>query len=128
MTYQSNSAAPLQPLRYAISEGQCDAKLANALQVKLTDVLGSSPTVAAGQSYFARGEYMLTGQDVACLRLAGLGRTTGRPASVSSGSGRFEVTAEILEVVPGRDRVLDLLMADKDGVELGVRVRIELAK
>jgi len=118
----------LEPLPYCVSDGPCDPKLAEALRLKLTQVRGSSRRVGPRQKYLVRGEYTLTGTEVASLRLAGQGRSSGRHAPLAPGTGEFELTAQVHEVIPGKEAVLDILMADSAGADLGVRLRIDLGK
>ena len=114
----------LQPIAYAVLEGHCDATLARALQLKVAQVLGSSPLTTPGARYRVLGEYTLAGNAAASLRLVCMGRTKGLPASLPPGSGKFEVSGEILEVLSGRETILDLLAAIEGQTDLGVRNRI----
>jgi hypothetical protein len=123
---EDSSASPMAALRYTLDEGLCDPQYLQGLRVHIDEVLGSAPVVAPGETYLVRGDYDMQVAHVAWLRLSGLGRSYGRAAPLYPGAGKFEVTAKILHVVPGRQSTLDLLLADKEGADLGVRVRITL--
>lgn len=117
----------LSLLRYSVSEDLCDPTYRDVLSVEIQEVLGSSPTVSPGEKYLVRGTYELTKPCVSGLFIACHGRSRGRRGDeLPVGSGCFEATAEILEVTEGRERQLDLMMADEKREELGVRVRIAL--
>jgi hypothetical protein len=120
--------AALSPLRYSASDELSDPEYADALVITLTEVSGGSHVVAVGKTYLVRGTYVLNHPEVALLRLACQGRSQGRQSRLSSGSGKFAVTANVLEVVEGQENILDLLMADRAGVDLGLRLRINLEK
>ncbi len=117
----------VEPLSHRFTEGHCDREYIEALQVSVTEVLGTSAVVAVGEQYLVRGEYRLAEPDIKGIMLSNLGRARGKPCRIPSpGSGSFELTAEILEVQPGKEDVLDILMSGRSGADLGVRVRIFL--
>jgi len=126
MADRPESQASLKPLAHSWSEYPCAAGLAEALQVEVKEVLGSSPVVARGESYLVRGEYVLNRPQVAWLRLSCQGTSRGRQAALVPGRSKFEITAEALDVAAARERVLDVTMADQQHNHLGVRVRIRL--
>jgi len=116
----------VKPLPHRCLEGPCEREYLDALHVSVTEVLGTSAVVAVGQQYLVRGEYRLAESDIQGIMLSNLGRARGKPCRVSPGSASFELTAEVLEVQPGREDVLDVLMSGRSGADLGVRVRIVL--
>ncbi|MCK4283865.1 MAG: hypothetical protein KAX44_06080 [Candidatus Brocadiae bacterium] len=118
--------AQVKPLSHRIAEGHCDREYIEALQVSVTEVLGTSAVVAVGEQYLVRGEYHLAESDIEGIMLSNLGRATGKPCRISPGSAGFELTAEVLEVQPGKEDVLDILMSGRSGADLGVRIRLFL--
>ena len=119
MSEAKEQARAQSPLKFSVSEGPCDPKLARDLRIRLSEVTGSSSVVAVGA-------YTLDGNVIDHVVLSSLGRSRGQRAPLSPGSATFEATAEILAVEPGRERILDLVMMGKDGSDLGVRARIVL--
>ena len=117
---------PLRTLRFTLFEDLCPVELKKSFLVEIRKVRGQEPTVVPGKQYAVRGRYVTQGTAVRTLCLSSHGRSTGKSTDVHEGSGDFEVTAEVLEVTPGREKVLDLLMFGADGKELGVRVRLSL--
>jgi len=113
-------------LRYSATDGDCDAACKDALQIKLTEVLGTSGHVVVGGLYLVRGKYWLKEPLVQSVVLAGIGRTTGKMARLLVGEGNLEITAEPQEVAVGRDKELDIVMTSPARKDLGVRLRIEL--
>ena len=126
MSEAKEQARAQSPLKFSVSEGPCDPKLARDLRIRLSEVTGSSSVVAVGQRFVVRGAYTLDGNAIDHVVLSSLGRSRGQRAPLSPGSATFEATAEILAVEPGRERILDLVMMGKDGSDLGVRARIVL--
>ena len=116
----------LRSLSYSVAVDLCGPQYVDSLQISVKEFLGTYPTVCEGGTYVLRGEYVSKGSAVAQLCLAGQGRSEGTSVPVSEGSASFEVTAEPLEVVPGKDTILDLLMFDSAGAEAGVRMRFTL--
>ncbi|MHC5034326.1 MAG: hypothetical protein ACYTFZ_04760 [Planctomycetota bacterium] len=117
----------VRPIPYSVREGRCDVRHAEELQVAVTEVLGTSAAVRTGEQYLVRGEYELDADsDIARIMLSGLGRNRGAPSHLSPGTGRFELTAELLEAQPDRERHLDILIAAQSGDVLGARVRVVL--
>jgi hypothetical protein len=114
------------PLRYTPEEAPLEAKLAESLRVQVTEVLGTSSKPTVREQYIVRGEYDLTEPIVDHLRLSTLGRCTGKPARLTVGHGRFELTSETLRFQPDAAPVLDILMAGPQGQDLGVRLRLHL--
>lgn len=117
----------MRPLQHSLLEDLCDPKLRQALQMQIIEALGESATVEVGKAYVVRGSYTSTDPSIARLCLSGHGRFQGKPADITQGSGEFEVTANPLKVEEGQENVLDLLMFDDAGAELGVRLRCQLA-
>jgi len=109
-------------LQDVVSEEFCPQAFRQALKLQVPEVRGESTRVEAGRTYAARGRYTLGGPRVTRLCLSALGRGGGTPADLAPGSGTFELTVTPEEVVTGRDRELDLLMFDKAGMELGIRL------
>jgi hypothetical protein len=117
----------VRSLPYSVDQGHCEPGHAAELQLTVTDVLGTSAAVRTGEQYLVRGQYVLAADsDIARIMLSGLGRNTGRPCPLTPGTGRFELTAELLEAQPGSERYLDILMAPRSGDVLGTRVRVVL--
>lgn len=124
---ESDSRKRCRPRRYAVREGACDPHYREALQLKVTEVLGTSPVIAAGENYIVRGAYVLTGEDVVSIGAVVNGRSEGHYEDLRPGSGQFEVRATILELRDGSPRQLSLLVGDKDDRERGgPRATIEL--
>jgi DNA-binding HxlR family transcriptional regulator len=117
----------LSALSYTAFEIDIHSSHARDLQLEVTEVLGTSAKIAPGEAYAVRGRYTQEGERVAWLRLSAVGISQGIQARIGSGSGTFESTAEIDEVVAGRENVLDLTMTDEKGSDLGVRMRITLS-
>ena len=116
----------LSPLPYTAFEIDIHSSHARDLHIEVTEVLGTSAKMAPGEVYAVRGRYTQEGERVAWLRLSAVGVSRGLQARIGSGSGTFESTSEIDEVVAGRENVLDLTMADEKGSDLGVRMRMIL--
>ncbi len=112
----------LQRLSYSVCWGYYTREYADVLQIKITEVFGSSSAVVPGANYLVCGEYTLTGPDTIALRLAALGTSTGYEAFLTPGSGRFELYCHVQEVVPLRQTVLDILMPDDKAL---VRIQLE---
>ena len=123
-----STAAPNTPVPvdHTVSDRHCPPQWAEALTVQLDEVLGTSPVLAPGAVYGVRGTYHRTRPEVAWLRLTPLGEGKTQEALLESDCGLFEVAVEIISVMPGRERVLDLVMLDGDGNSLGERLRIAL--
>lgn len=99
------SESDLKLLSYSVAEDLCDSQYLGSLQISVNELLSTSPTVCEGSTYVLRGEYVSADPAVAQLCLSGQGRTQGKPAPISEGSAPFEVTAEPLEVVPGKETI-----------------------
>lgn len=112
----------LQRLSYSVSWDYYSRKYADVLQIKITEVFGSSSAAVPGANYLVCGEYVLTGPDSITLRLAAPGTSTGYEAFLPPGSGRFELYCHVQEVVRGGAAVLDILMPDDKAL---VRIRLE---
>jgi hypothetical protein len=118
----------VRPVAYSVLEGRCDPAHAEQLRIAVGEVLGTSQAVRPGEQFLVRGEYELrSGPDIARIMLCGLGRNRGRPCQLSPGRGRFELTAELLEAQPDRERYLDILIGVRSGKVVGTRVRIVVA-
>ncbi len=124
----------LRPLRFSVTEmawespsGKARPDLAEALEVLVRQVLGTSPVVAPGEVYVVSGEYTLRRPVVPWMTLACSGTSTGNPVPLAVGTHPFDASAEVKAVVPGKERVLqlNLMGAAPDAV---VRVRIELGE
>jgi len=133
-------AAKMQRLRFTVSEDLCEPKYVGALRMKVTELLGTSPRVAPGEFYLAYGEYELKEPGIEWIHLSNQGRSAGRKGSLKRGKGTFEITAEPLEVVAGKENILDILFVTPDdthrlrlrllveGVETKARVKREGGK
>jgi hypothetical protein len=119
--------AHVQPLAFSVREGRCEARHAEELRLRVTEVLGTSPAVQTGEQFLVRGQYELApGSEVEGIMLGGMGRNRGMPSHLSPGAGRFELTTELLEAQAGREGHLDILMAGRPGTDPGTRLRIVL--
>ena len=116
----------LSSLRYTISEDLCPAEYREDLQVTIREALGQALTVAPGKRYVVRGDYVSDTRSIGRLCLSSHGRSQGKPAEIRQGRGQFEVTADVLNVTPGKEDILDLILFDQQGKELGVRMRLNL--
>lgn len=119
--------AKLVPLEHTVEEMNVGSPEAAPLRIEVTEVRGSAPALAPGERYVVRGRYTQKGQRVAWLRLAAVGTARGEQARIRYRAGDFTTAAEILEVKKGREHVLDVMMADRHGRDLGIRARITLA-
>lgn len=113
-------------LRYRISEELCPAGHADALELSITELLGDEHKAAPGHRYVVRAKYVLGAPGIARLCLSSHGRSKGASAELREGTGHIELTAEVLEVTPGREDVLDVIMFGPGGEELGVRMRLTM--
>lgn len=107
----------LQPLKFSVFEGDRAPKYAKALQVRVSEVLGTSPVVAPGEVYIVYGEYTLKEPIVPILALACNGTSWGilfHLSRLSLGTHRFAASANILEVHPGKE---DRLYVHTPGLE-----------
>jgi hypothetical protein len=116
----------MKPLKHSLNEDLCDPKLRQALRINVTEVSGDTETVQEGMAYAVRGTYESEDPSIVRLCLSGHGQFTGRPAAISLGAGDFEVTAEPVEVEAGKHAILDLLMFNEAGEQIGTRLRIQL--
>lgn len=104
----------LRPLRFSTTEAKRDPKYAQALQVKVTEVLGTSPVVAPGEVYAVVGEYTLTEPLIPILCLTNTGESWGFITHITPGTHQFAATANVLKVTPGKD---DRLVLHTPGIE-----------
>ena len=118
----------MTPLNYSASEDLCDPEHVEALQLHIDALLGEAPTVLVGKTYLVRGSYKLTNPRIVLVCLSAQGTNRGKTEVVSVGNGNFEVTAQPLEVLPGKDNVLDLIMFGASGEKLGTRLQLKLKK
>ncbi|MGD2175610.1 MAG: hypothetical protein PVJ27_09420 [Candidatus Brocadiaceae bacterium] len=117
----------VRSIPYSVCPGRCGPRYAEELQVAVTEVLGTSAAVRTGEQYLVRGEYELASDsDIARVMLSGLGRNRGKPCPLPAGRGQFELTTELLEAEPDRERYLDILIGTKSGDVVGTRLRIAL--
>ena len=114
----------LQPLRFSVLEGDRDPKYAKAFQVRVSDVVGTSPVVAPGEVYIVSGEYTLNEPIVPTLDLACSGTSWGFVNHLSPGTHPFATAASVLEVTPGKE---DRLYLHTPGLE-GDTVRHAIIK
>lgn len=115
----------LRPLNYSLRPGYCDPEYAEALQVEVKELLGTSRLVAPGEIYVVRGEYTLMDPTVTALCVDADGTTTGFQNALAPGRHSFETMGKILKVTPGREHILFLHMF-ADGADIGSRCVIEL--
>ncbi len=118
-----------RPLQYSVSDGEsCDPEYMERLEVRVTEVLGTSPTLAPGEKYIIRGHYDLTGTQVVFIGAIVSGRSRGHHEDLQPGSGEFEVWTEVLEIREGGGRRnIGLLVGSQDDRECGeVRVSIRI--
>ena len=118
--------APVKPVPYVVSEDMCDPAGLEALDIAVTEVLGELPEVTVGKTYLVRGTYRLKEPTVSALVLSCQGRSQGRRVSLRIGTAPFTLTANVLEVLDGGTKILDILMVGEDGSTIGVRCRIVL--
>lgn len=101
----------LKPLRFTVEEGDRPAKYARALQVKVSEVLGTSPVLKPGEVYIVSGEYTLSEPIVPTLCLGNNGTSWGfitHLSALSPGTHPFAAGANILAVDPGKEDSLYL--------------------
>ncbi|MBI3948284.1 MAG: RNA polymerase sigma factor [Armatimonadetes bacterium] len=122
----------LRPLPFSTTEMAVDAhtqkerpELAEALQVRINRVLGTSPLVGPGEVYVVTGEYTLRKPVAPYMTVACDGTSTGGPAPLQPGTHDFSATTEVRAVNPGMARVLHVNLMDV-GPEAVTRVRIDL--
>jgi len=116
----------LKPLRYRLEPGFCDPDNALALQLEIVEVLGTHDHAVTGARFLVEGTYELSDGIISKLKLAAIGTSLGNECPIKLGTGPFVISAEVKRDVPEKDRVLDLLMEDQNGLELGVRLRLVL--
>ena len=116
----------LKPLRYSLEPGFCDPDNALALQLEIVEVLGTHDHAVTGARFLVEGTYELSDGIISKLKLAAIGTSQGNECPIKLGTGPFVISAEVKRDVPEKDRVLDLLMEDQNGLELGVRLRLVL--
>ncbi len=116
----------LKPLRYTVEPGFCDPDHALALQLDIVEVLGTHDRAVTGARFLVEGSYELSDGGISKLKLAAVGTSQGNECPIKLGTGPFVISAEVKRDVPEKDRVLDLLMEDQNGLELGVRLRLVL--
>ena len=112
----------IRQLRYTVIEDRQD----EGVQIRLTELLGTSEVVAPGEVFVARGEYALQAPPIGPLRLAAQGRSSGLEQPLQAGEGRFEVKAMIGEVLAGKEKILDLFITDAKGDHYAALVRVRL--
>ncbi len=113
-------------LAYKVREGVCDPRDMAALKVRIETVKGTSERVAPGTSFQVCGHYKRERGSAAGMKLMVAGRSKGNTCPLLKEEGTFVVKAQVLTVAAGQERFLDLVMVDYDGVEKGVRARLEL--
>ena len=120
MTDIPDFANSCRPLQHAVSQGDsCRVDFKERLELTVTEFLGTSPEVNAGEKYIVRGTYRLTGEDVVSLGAVVSGTSRGRYVDLQPGSGGFVVWAEILETRGGPGRNIGLMVGTTEDRECG---------
>ena len=97
------------------------------LNLKITNVMGSSKKASPGETYFIQGEYSGNTDREVVLSIVGIGVCKCHTAALTANSGSFEIGTEIMEVWDQKDRILHLELT-KDGHPMGNPLVIQLAK
>ncbi len=100
-----------RPIQFSVEEGDRPAKYATALQVKVSEVLGTSNVLGPGEVYIVSGEYTLSEPIVPTLYLGNSGEFWGFITHLSvltPGTHPFSAGANILAVNPGKEDTLHL--------------------
>jgi hypothetical protein len=111
-------------LAFIVEDGKIGFK--SNLQLKITGIKGTSPIIDKGDTYVIAGQYHSSNPGVASLRLSNIGTSRGESCPIKAGTGEFSLTAEVIDVIEDKNRILDILAADSKGNDLGVIVRIVL--
>ena len=98
----------LKPLRFSVIEGDRDPKYANALEVNVSEVLGTSPVIRPGDIYLVSGEYTIAKPIVPYVGLGNNGTSWGFTTCLSEGAHQFAAGANIVAVNPGKEDTLYL--------------------
>ena len=128
MSDMPDFADTCRPLQHSASQSaSCRADFRERLQLTVTEFLGTSPEVTAGEKYIVKGRYRLTGQDAVSLGAVISGTSRGRWVDLAPGLGSFAVWTEVLEVPAGPSRYIGLMVGTTDdkecgGVHTGIRV------
>lgn len=104
----------LRALPFSVVETDRDPKYARALQIKVTEVLGTSAVVAPGEVYVVVGEYTLSEPIIPSICLGNSGESWGFISDIDMGTRQFAATANILKVTPGKE---DRLVLHTPGVK-----------
>jgi hypothetical protein len=87
--------------------------------LRITEFLGTSPEVNAGEKYIVRGGYKLSGRDPVSLGAVVRGTSRGRYVDLAPGSGEFTVWTEIREIREGGGRYIGLMVGTTEDRECG---------
>ena len=81
----------------------------------MTEVHGTSSTVAKGERYVVRGEYGYdqTGDAAYAISLAVFKTAFGATAHLAPGSGTFETSIDVLELSAGAPNRVGVVVANK---------------
>jgi len=102
---EDTTFAPYHPIEFTVRGPFCEGPTCGnhpdlaALQVKVTQVQGTADTVAVGERYVVSGEYELAGSDDFCIGLGVSTKAFGACAFLQPGSGRFDISGEILDLI-----------------------------
>lgn len=84
-----------------------------ALRFQIEQVHGTSPTVAVGERYTMSGQYELPGSDLYAISLAVCSKAFGAGAELQPGTGRFDISTEILALVDGAPNALGIVVGNE---------------
>jgi RNA polymerase sigma-70 factor, ECF subfamily len=118
-------ALDLHPLACSLTPGPVDTRHRDELQIRVQEVLGTSPVAAPGAAYMVRGRYGLADPDIASLAVDVDGTTTGFQCPLRPGEHSFEVVGEVQQVNPGKERSLHLHLFGGDE-DIGIHTNILL--
>jgi len=88
----------LPALQFTVEPGDLPPKLAQALQVRVTEVYGTAPEVEYGCNYLVAGEYLLLDPLVEAMVLATSGRMTGYHQPLAPGQHPFTLYGHAQEM------------------------------
>jgi predicted transcriptional regulator len=102
-------AAEMRRLQYSIADQEgCP----ESLQIRIREVIGTSPVIAIGETYMVSGEYTLAEPTIAALALSCDSTSTGFRQSLGAGTHDFGVSAKVRKMTPGKESTLRLNLMD----------------
>jgi len=112
MTENSDFPAPYRAFSFEVNygHGEPHPNYAGLVELKVTEVWGTSAEVAKGERYVVRGEYSLREERPLAISIAVPGKAYGASAHLAPGTHPFETSAEILEFSERCQRGLGLVL------------------